>query len=77
MLGDVAGLSMVKLIFYGGVNEIGGNKILLEDKDELVERVNYIQPKRAFAVHTENPKLFKSYCGNMQMIEQEKEYDLK
>jgi ribonuclease J len=27
-----AGLSMVKLIFYGGVNEIGGNKILLEDK---------------------------------------------
>jgi hypothetical protein len=22
---------MVKLIFYGGVNEIGGNKILLED----------------------------------------------
>lgn len=23
---------MVKLIFYGGVNEIGGNKILLEDK---------------------------------------------
>lgn len=24
---------MVKLIFYGGVNEIGGNKILLEDKD--------------------------------------------
>ena len=24
---------MVKLTFYGGVNEIGGNKILLEDKD--------------------------------------------
>ena len=23
---------MVKLVFYGGVNEIGGNKILLEDK---------------------------------------------
>jgi ribonuclease J len=23
---------MVKLIFYGGVNEIGGNKIFLEDK---------------------------------------------
>ena len=22
---------MVKLMFYGGVNEIGGNKILLED----------------------------------------------
>jgi hypothetical protein len=23
---------MTKLTFYGGVNEIGGNKILLEDK---------------------------------------------
>jgi ribonuclease J len=23
---------MVKLTFYGGVNEIGGNKILLQDK---------------------------------------------
>ena len=24
---------MVSLTFYGGVNEIGGNKILLEDQD--------------------------------------------
>ena len=24
---------MVKLTFFGGVNEIGGNKILLEDRD--------------------------------------------
>ena len=46
-------------------------------KEELVEMVNYIQPKRAFAVHTENQKLFKSYCSNMQMIEQGKEYELK
>lgn len=27
---------MVKLTFYGGVNEIGGNKILLEDKDTKI-----------------------------------------
>lgn len=27
---------MVRLTFYGGVNEIGGNKILLEDKDTRV-----------------------------------------
>lgn len=27
---------MVSLTFYGGVNEIGGNKILLEDKDTKV-----------------------------------------
>jgi len=46
-------------------------------KDELVEMVNYIQPKHAFAVQTENQKLFKSYCSNMQMIEQGKEYELK
>lgn len=26
----------MKLIFYGGVNEIGGNKILLEDKDAKI-----------------------------------------
>jgi len=25
-------IEMVKLTFYGGVNEIGGNKILLEDR---------------------------------------------
>jgi ribonuclease J len=27
---------MVKLTFYGGVNEIGGNKILLEDRKTRV-----------------------------------------
>jgi ribonuclease J len=27
---------MVKLTFYGGVNEIGGNKILLEDNDTRI-----------------------------------------
>jgi len=24
---------MTKLTFYGGINEIGGNKILIEDKE--------------------------------------------
>src|SRR5438309_10522542 len=28
--------SMTSLTFYGGVNEIGGNKILLEDKDTKI-----------------------------------------
>jgi ribonuclease J len=27
---------MVNLTFYGGVNEIGGNKILLEDNDTRI-----------------------------------------
>ena len=26
---------MTSVTFYGGVNEVGGNKILLEDKDIL------------------------------------------
>jgi len=26
---------MVKITFHGGVNEIGGNKILLEDKAKI------------------------------------------
>jgi ribonuclease J len=45
-------------------------------KEELVEMAREIQPKRAFAVHTENQKLFKSYCNNMRIIEQGKEYTL-
>jgi len=27
---------MMTLSFYGGVNEVGGNKILLEDKDTKI-----------------------------------------
>ena len=27
---------MTSLTFYGGVNEIGGNKILLEDRDTKI-----------------------------------------
>jgi predicted metal-dependent RNase len=38
--GNVEGIDMVKqettLTFYGGVNEIGGNKILLKDGDTRV-----------------------------------------
>jgi ribonuclease J len=46
-------------------------------KHDLVEMVNYIKPKRAFPVHTENQQLFKSCCSNMQTIKQGKEYILK
>jgi len=42
-----------------------------------VELVNHIQPKRAFPVHTENQKLFKSYCPNIQTVKLGKEYILK
>jgi ribonuclease J len=45
-------------------------------KEQLVKMVKEIQPKEAFAVHTENQKLFKTYCSNMQIIEAGKEYPI-
>jgi ribonuclease J len=47
------------------------------NKEQLVEMVNYIEPKHVFPVHTENQQLFKSYCSNVLLIEQGKEYFLK
>jgi ribonuclease J len=38
-------------------------------KDQLVDMVNYINPKIAFPVHTENQDLFKSYCSCIKTIE--------
>jgi ribonuclease J len=43
-------------------------------KEQLIEMVNYVQPKRGFAVHTENQQLFKSYCNSIQTIEKGKKY---
>ena len=45
-------------------------------RDQLVEMVKDLQPKRAFPVHTEDQQLFKTLCNNMQTIEQGKEYEL-
>jgi ribonuclease J len=45
-------------------------------KDQLVEMVNYIKPKRAYPVHTENQALFQKYFDYTQNIEQGKEYSL-
>lgn len=45
-------------------------------KDELIEMVNHIKPKRAFPVHTENQKLFRSLCSSIEITKQEKEYIL-
>jgi mRNA degradation ribonuclease J1/J2 len=46
-------------------------------KEQQVEMVKEIQPKRAFLVHTENQKLFKTYFEKTQIIEQGKEYNTK
>ena len=45
-------------------------------KEQLVEMVKEINPKTAFAVHTENQKLFKSYCPCIQTIKAGKQYFL-
>ena len=61
---------MVSLTFYGGANEIGGNKILLEDKDARVYLdfeesfdfgedyfYQYLQPRTAHFMHLDQPYL--------------------
>jgi ribonuclease J len=47
------------------------------NREQLVEMVQYIEPKQVFPVHTENQRLFKSYCSNVLLIEQGKEYSLE
>ena len=47
------------------------------NKDQLVELVNCIAPKRVFPVHTEHQEMFRERFSNVQMIEQGKEYALK
>jgi ribonuclease J len=46
------------------------------NKDQLVDLISCIQPKRVFPVHTENQQLFRDYCNNVQIIECGKEYFL-
>ena len=46
-------------------------------KDQLIEMVNCIKPKRAFPVHTENQELFKKCCKEIQTIKLGLNYTLK
>ena len=45
-------------------------------KDQLVEMVKEISPKKAFPVHTENQQLFKTYCNCVQTIEKGNKYSI-
>jgi ribonuclease J len=47
------------------------------NKEQLVDMVNRIRPKRVFPVHTENQQLFGQYFTNAETIEQAKEYVLE
>lgn len=44
------------------------------NKDQIVDLVRYIGPKKVFPVHTENQKLFAESCENVQMTKYGKEY---
>jgi ribonuclease J len=46
------------------------------NKDQLVDMIDYIKPKKLFPVHTENQQLFKKYCKNSCILEYAKEYPL-
>jgi histone acetyltransferase (RNA polymerase elongator complex component) len=48
---------MVKLVFYGGVNEIGGNKILLEDKGTKI----FLDFGQSFTFGEESIQAIKEY----------------
>jgi len=45
-------------------------------KNQLLEMIDYIKPKRLFPVHTEKQELFKKYCKNSCTLETAKEYTL-
>jgi len=45
-------------------------------REQLEERINRVNPKKLFPIHTENPNLFKKKCNNVQEIELNKQYVL-
>ena len=36
------------------------------NREQLVERINKVEPKRVFPIHTENANLFRKTCPNVQ-----------
>jgi hypothetical protein len=46
------------------------------NREQLVERINIIKPKKVFPIHTENPNLFSKTCPNVQRIKRGKNYVL-
>jgi ribonuclease J len=44
------------------------------NRKQLEERINKVNPKKLFPVHTENPRLFKEKCCNVQEISLNKQY---
>jgi ribonuclease J len=46
------------------------------NKDQLVDLIDYVKPKRVFPVHTENQQLFRTYCNKAQTTQLGKCYTL-
>jgi ribonuclease J len=44
------------------------------NRQQIVERINKVKPKRVFPIHTENPTLFSRNCSNVQKINRGKSY---
>ncbi len=47
------------------------------NREEIVERIKKVNPKKVFPIHTENPQLFGKTCRNIQKIRRGKNYILK
>ena len=64
----------IGLTFYGGVNELGGNKILLK------KALREMGGKRLFPVHTESADLFAGFVRDLSsevtLVEKNREYTL-
>jgi mRNA degradation ribonuclease J1/J2 len=83
---------MGSLRFYGGVKEIGGNKIFLEEGDTKVwldfgqsfshgaraleKAINKVRPGKLFPIHTENAEKFTEIYDKVVIQEIGKEYKL-
>ncbi len=46
------------------------------DRQQITDLSNYINPKKLFPIHTENPQLFKKTCNNVQTVGYGNEYTL-
>lgn len=44
------------------------------NKNQLVDLISYVQPRKVFPVHTEHQDLFKNYCRNVETLEYAKAY---
>jgi len=53
---------VTSLTFYGGVNEIGGNKILLEEKDQTMETDEELEKRLISLIDSEKFEELRKEC---------------